>query len=72
MTAKELVQTTGALGVDLVGKKILTQRYGEYPGGIAEVTELAPDETAPEIVLNVRHPTFGEIGVFDHEEVSLV
>jgi hypothetical protein len=68
MTAKELAEEMGAT---LIGKQINTEQFGTYPGGIAEVIALTPDAEAPEIVIQVRHPTFGEIGVFDFEDVSL-
>ncbi len=69
MTAKQLIDIHGA---SLVGQRVETEAIGEYPGGIATVTELAPDPQAPEIVFNVRHPAYGEIGVFDWELVALV
>lgn len=69
VTAKKLVK---AHGRNLVGKKVVTQAMGEYPGGIATVIEIAPDFTAPEIVFDVEHPTFGRIGVFENEPVRLV
>jgi hypothetical protein len=69
MTAKELKWKYGA---KLIGRNIHTPPMGEYPGGIAEVIALTPDESSPEIVLQVKHPTFGEIGVFDYERVSMV
>lgn len=62
-------------GQQAIGKNILTQPYGAYPGGIAEVVNIHPDPEAPEIVMTVKHPTWtneegeSEIGVFDHEEV---
>lgn len=55
---------------DLIGRSINTESIGDYPGGVAVVTELFPDRAAPEIVFQVKHPTFGEIGVFAQEEVS--
>ena len=68
VSAKSLVK---AHGQSLVGKKIRTPAMGEYPGGIATVIEIAPDFTAPEIVFDVEHPTFGKIGVFEYERVRL-
>jgi len=56
----------------LVGKNVMTEKIGEYPGGVARVTKLFPDLAAPEIVFTVCHPTFGEIGVFEGEECNLV
>lgn len=69
MKASKLVQSMGA---SLVGREVLTAGVGEYPGGEAVVTELHPDPGAPEIVFNVRHPSVGVIGVFDHEPVELL
>lgn len=69
MTAKQLIWK---FGERLVGRQIHTPPMGEYPGGIAEVIALTPDPEAPEIVLQVKHPTYGEIGVFEYERVALV
>ena len=68
MTAGELVRTTAAL----VGRRVVTPAMGDYPGGEATIVELAPDPNAPEIVFTVRHPQWGEIGVFAYEEVTLL
>jgi len=56
----------------LIGAEIVTQPFGEYPGGIAKIIALHPDPTAPEIPIQVKHPSFGEIGIFEHEQVYLV
>lgn len=32
---------------------------GDYPGGIAIITEIGPDPNAPDIAFQVEHPTFG-------------
>lgn len=65
----------------LIGKTVLTERYGEWPGGDAEIIQIVPDvDGAPEIVFQVRHKTatdplnpsrYWEIGIFDHENVEL-
>lgn len=68
VTAQKLVKTHGRA---LVGQKVITPAMGDYPGGRAIVTELAPDPGAPEIVFTVKHPTVGEMGVFDYERVRL-
>jgi hypothetical protein len=48
-------------GQTALGMIIGTMKMGEYPGGLAEVIGLQPDPTgAPEIVLEVNHPTFGD------------
>lgn len=60
-----------ALGQDLVGKKIHTPALGNYPGGEAIVTELYHDPEAPDIVLQVYLPGYGEAIVFDYEQVRL-
>lgn len=67
--ALEMVET---LGKALIGRTIETERIGSYPGGPAKVTELEPDPESPEIVLQVLHPTFGTVGVFGDELVSLL
>ena len=41
-----------AQGQRLIGKEIDTPRLGDYPGGVAVVTEIAPDPAAPDICLN--------------------
>ena len=58
-----------------VGDMIWTNPLGEWPGGYARITELAPDPGAPEIVFNVAHISadiqaqFGDMGVFENELV---
>jgi hypothetical protein len=69
MKANQLVQK---LGQKLLGQMVNTPAMGEYPGGVATVTQIAPDQHAPEIVFQVNLPHYGEIGVFDHEDVSLL
>lgn len=69
MTAEQLFYRHGH---ELLGRMIHTESIGEYPGGPAVVVELEPDKAAPEIIFTVRHKTFGEIGVFEHEEVELL
>lgn len=77
INAYELVK---ARGEHLVGQRIATEQYGEYPGGCAEIIELFPDlDGAPEIVMQVRNPAFvqtdnplGEIGIFEWEYVGLL
>jgi hypothetical protein len=69
MKAKKLVDLKGS---DLIGCIVMTEAIGEYPGGRAKVIEIAPDPGAPEIVCNVKHPTFGQIGVFEFEEMDLL
>lgn len=69
------------LGPQLIGRIIVTARYGRWQGGKARVIELNPDKTAPEIVMTVQavrttrydsRTNIGEvIGVFDHEEIGL-
>lgn len=76
MNARKAVREFGQA---LIGKHIWTERYGEYPGGIATVVELEPDPNAPEIVLEVQHLSWrtkehhdGKIGVFEHEYIALI
>jgi hypothetical protein len=69
MKANQLVQK---LGMKLLGQKVNTPALGEYPGGVATVVQLAPDANAPEIVFQVSLPCWGEIGVLEHEDVSLL
>jgi hypothetical protein len=70
MTAQELVQEHGAA---LVGRKVHTEAIGSWKGGPSEVLQLEPDESAPEIVMQVRRLDDGdEIGVFGYEEIELL
>lgn len=69
MNARALVQK---LGKHLVGRSVNTSAVGDYPGGVATVIEIEPDKNAPEIVFQVNLPGWGDIGVFEHEEVSLL
>ena len=69
MKANQLVQK---LGHKLLGKKVNTPAAGEYPGGVATVIGIAPDPKAPGIVFRVNLGSCGELGVFAHEEVSLL
>jgi hypothetical protein len=68
MNAKSLVQNLGTI---LLGQKVNTPAVGDYPGGVATVTQLAPDKKAPQIVFQVNLPGYGEMGVLEHEDVSL-
>lgn len=65
-TAEHLVDL---FGKDLVGTYVTTYDYGTCRGGHFQITEISPDPAAPEIVFNIAHPDFEEIGVFDHENV---
>lgn len=79
--ASDLVQLVGA--ERLVGLTVETPNWcaddnhkkpctrGCYPGGKAVVTEVAHDTAAPDIVFMVKHPTFGDMGIFEYEEVYL-
>jgi hypothetical protein len=69
MKAKELVKK---LGNNLLGKKVNTPALGEYPGGLATVTQIAPDKNAPEIAFQINLAQWGQTGVFGHEDVSVL
>jgi hypothetical protein len=69
MKANQLVEKHGK---KLLGQKVHTPAAGDYPGGLATVIQLAPDKAAPEIVFQVSLPHWGEIGVFEHADVSLL
>jgi len=60
-------------GESLIGNVCDTTRYGNWRGGLATIIQIEPDANAPEIVFQVESvtPEFGEIGVFEHEEVGL-
>jgi dCMP deaminase len=68
MKAGNLVE---AMGEALMGCWINTPKNGDYPGGQAVVLETHPDPNAPDIVLQVQRPTYGQCGVFNYEIVSL-
>ena len=69
MNAKKFVKK---FGNKLIGKLVMTAPMGEYPGGIADVIDLGHDPAAPEIVMNVQLPNWGQIGIFDFEDVKLI
>ena len=73
MTAAALVTHHGAA---LVGRHVMTEAVGEYPGGIARVTRLADTiERESDIVYFVEwkdHPPADEIGVFEWEQAQLI
>lgn len=56
---------------DLVGRTVITEAVGDWPGGIATVTELAPDPGATEIAFNVHSEQHGDVGVFEDEWVEV-
>jgi hypothetical protein len=57
---------------NLIGMWIMTERFGGYIGGPAKVIAINPDPNAPEIVIQVDNPKFGEMGIFDYEDVSII
>jgi hypothetical protein len=76
-TAKDLLRDHGEA---LVGRKVWTQRIGNWPGGLARVTKLYHDESAPDILFQVegleeqaKYPDGDKtIGVFDFEPCLLL
>ncbi len=77
MTGKALENMTAGgyvalMGEDLVGWTVLTAPMGDYSGGEAVVCGVNPDPAAPEIVIEVKHPIEGVMGVFEHELLVLV
>lgn len=81
-TAEELLRQYGD---SLLDKKIFAQPYGFWPGGVATIIAIQPDEKAPEIAFTVRGEgeavrraiergdlDHNEIGVFDYEQVILL
>lgn len=69
MNALDLVNTYAA--DKLVGRYVLTEQVGDWPGGLALVKSVTPDPDAPEIVLYVQQK--GEMmGIFDDEQIILV
>ena len=76
MNAGELVNKMGA---DLVGRRVMTEECGQYPGGPATVIEIDHDPQSPEIVCLVRHDTWrdlrsdsGEMGILENENLDLI
>ena len=79
LLAKDAVEQ---FGDQLIGRTIITARFGDWPGGAARVIALNPDpESAPDIVMTVvaaRRIRFDsrtnigeEIGVFENEEIGI-
>ena len=60
------------LGQRLVGRQVVTEAIGFWPGGLAEVIDIEPDPEAPDIVFRVRSSVYGEVGIFEGETVELV
>lgn len=63
-------------GTALIGKQILTPALGDYPGGWATVTEINPDENAPDIPFMVDNPSWiyagdGRIGILEYEQCMI-
>jgi len=69
-------------GDQLIGRTIITARFGDWQGGAARVIALNPDpEFAPDIVMTVkaeRRTRFDsrtnigeEMGIFENEEIGL-
>lgn len=69
MNAGDLVNLYGA---SLVGRYVLTERIGDWPGGLALVKGLYHDEDAPEIVLLVEQKGRDMMGVFEDEKIILI
>jgi hypothetical protein len=84
VSCREGIRTAGELrahyGDELIGRLIVTEPYGAFPGGPAKVLELYDDSNAPEIVLYVRYlyrdivatNENGELGVFENEVAHLL
>jgi hypothetical protein len=78
VSARKLVAEVGAK--KLVGKRVMTQKFGDWPGGPAIITEVGHDKNAPEISFLVKHDTWrgldelddGIMGVFSYEVVKLI
>ena len=66
MRADEAVESGLTVGMD-----VFTYPMGAWPGGVARVTEIAPDSAAPEIAFNVVQGDV-EIGVFEYEQIILL
>ena len=58
-------------GAALVGRYVVTERVGDWPGGLARVTEWMPD---PEegIVLMVQQGDGDPMGIFGDEAIILI
>jgi len=61
-----------ASGDRAIGQRVFTAQMGDYPGGEAIITEINPDPNAPEIVMMVKHPTYGDVGIFDTEIIGII
>lgn len=78
MTAGELVALCAQENIDLVGRTVMTEAIGDYPGGPATVTKLQPEPEDTEMVYQVTNPNFDDgdgrhsIGVFEYEDAALL
>lgn len=74
-------------GSRLIGREIITARYGAWPGGRARVVEIMPDQKAPDIMMTVkavqenamvtraiirRRLDSDEIGILENEEIVIL
>ena len=69
MIAAELF---GRLDKKAIGKVIITEAIGTWPGGPAKIIEVRPDRRCPEIVFQVQAPDGDTIGVFEWENIEVV
>ena len=69
MNALDLINTYAA--DKLVGRYVLTERIGDWPGGLALVVGFTPDPDAPEIVMYVQQKV-ETMGIFEDEQIVLI
>ena len=68
MNAQQVLELWGG---SLVGMIVHTPAMGDYPGGIAKVTEVLPDPSAEEILFIVEHPKEGKMGIYYFKKARL-
>ena len=60
-------------GDALVSCTIRTEAMGDWPGGLAKITDLFPDKHAKEIVFQVKGTQGqGKTGVFAYENIEII
>lgn len=69
MLASELVKLYGD---DLIGKRVWTYRFGEWPGGPATVVNIYPDRDAPDTGFGVEGQGYEYMDILEHEEVAIL
>ena len=76
-------QAVKLFGKILIGRQVITEAIGAWPGGLCKVISLSEDANAPEIVLNVKRledrttrmeefQIDDECGIFEYEDITII